>query len=91
MRFVVFTLGCKVNIYEGQAMISRLESKGHSAGDKLVPADCYIINTCSVTGEADRKSRQTVSRIKKINPNAPIYVAGAVRKTTRKFILKKTA
>ncbi len=89
MRFVVFTLGCKVNIYEGQAMISRLESKGHSAGDKLVPADCYIINTCSVTGEADRKSRQTVSRIKKINPNAPIYVCGCSSQNDAKVYLEK--
>ena len=76
MKFVVFTLGCKVNIYEGQAMISRLESYGHEATDKLVPADCYIINTCSVTGEADRKSRQTISRVKKLNPSAPVYVCG---------------
>ncbi len=76
MKFVVFTLGCKVNIYEGQAMISRLESKGFDATDKLVPADYYIINTCSVTGEADRKSRQTISRVKRLNPKARIYVCG---------------
>lgn len=54
MKFVVFSLGCKVNQYEGQSMIKGLEARGFEAVDSLEFADCYIINTCSVTAEADK-------------------------------------
>ena len=55
MKAVVFSLGCKVNTYEGQAIISFLEANGIQATDKPCYADAYIINTCSVTAEADKK------------------------------------
>ena len=76
MKFVVFSLGCRVNQYEGQSMIKRLISLGYEATDKLEKADYYILNTCSVTSEADKKSRQAVSRVKKFNPNAKVFVLG---------------
>ena len=76
MKAVVFSLGCKVNQCEGQSMIAELSKSGIEATDKLVSADFYIINTCSVTGEADRKSRQAVSRVLKLNGNADIYICG---------------
>ena len=55
MKFVVFSLGCRVNIYEGQAMVKEFIARGHEATDKLEKADCYVLNTCSVTAEADKK------------------------------------
>lgn len=76
MKFVVFSLGCRVNIYEGQAMIRELISRGHEATDRLEIADCYVLNTCSVTAEADKKSRQAVARALKLNPRAKIAVCG---------------
>ncbi len=76
MKAVVFSLGCKVNQCEGQSMITALRARGLDATDKLEPADIYIINTCSVTAEADRKSRQTVSRVLKLNKDASVYICG---------------
>ena len=76
LKVVVFSLGCKVNQYEGRAMVEKLEENGFYATDKLEPADAYIINTCSVTAEADKKSRQAVARMLKLNPNAKIYICG---------------
>ncbi len=87
--FVVFSLGCKVNSYEGRAMISKLAQSGYSATEELEYADNYIINTCSVTSEADRKSRQAVSRILKINPSAKIYVCGCSSQNDKEQFIKK--
>lgn len=76
LKVVVFSLGCKVNQYEGRAMVEKLEENGFYATDKPEPADAYIINTCSVTAEADKKSRQAVARMLKLNPDAKIYICG---------------
>lgn len=76
MKAVVFSLGCKVNAYEGQGIIELLESMGIETYDKPQYADVYILNTCSVTSEADRKSRQAVERLKRYNRDAKILVLG---------------
>ncbi|MGN1093848.1 MAG: tRNA (N(6)-L-threonylcarbamoyladenosine(37)-C(2))-methylthiotransferase MtaB, partial [Candidatus Neoclostridium sp.] len=76
IKVVVFSLGCKVNQYEGRAMVEKLNENGFDATDKLSVADAYIINTCSVTAEADKKSRQAVARMLKYNPSAKIYICG---------------
>ncbi|MGN1200755.1 MAG: tRNA (N(6)-L-threonylcarbamoyladenosine(37)-C(2))-methylthiotransferase MtaB [Candidatus Caccovivens sp.] len=76
MKYAVLTLGCKVNKYESDALIFQLENMGYEATDKLEEADAYIINTCAVTNEAERKSRQMLERARKFNPNAKIYVLG---------------
>ena len=76
MKFSIITLGCKVNEYESQSMISQLESAGHTVVEGLQVADYYIINTCAVTNIAERKSRQVIAKIKKLNPNAKIMVCG---------------
>lgn len=76
LKVVVFSLGCKVNQYEGRSMVEKLEENGFYATDKPEPADAYIINTCSVTAEADKKSRQAVARMLKLNPDAKIYICG---------------
>ena len=72
MKAVVFTLGCKVNECESDSLISGLKERGYEVSDKLEYADLYVVNTCAVTAEAEKKSRQTASRIKKLNPNAKI-------------------
>lgn len=76
MKFSVFSLGCRVNTYEGQSIVEKLIKNGYEATDELVFADYYVLNTCSVTAEADKKSRQAVARVKKLNPNAKIFVCG---------------
>lgn len=76
MKVSVLTLGCKVNKYESDALIFELKSRGVDATDNLEEADAYIINTCAVTNEAERKSRQMIERARKFNPNAEIYVMG---------------
>lgn len=84
MKAVVFTLGCKVNACESEVLIKGLIDKGYEVSDKLEYADLYIINTCAVTNEAERKSRQTIARVKKFNPAAKIIVTGCASEKTPK-------
>lgn len=72
----VCTLGCKVNRYDTDAMLAVLENRGFTVLEGYEFADVYIINTCAVTAEAERKSRQTVGKVLAINPEAEIYVCG---------------
>lgn len=76
-----FTLGCKVNIYESNALMNDFKKAGYEiiANDK--PADVYIINTCSVTNMADSKSKKTIRHAKKLNPDAIICVMGCFSQT----------
>ena len=76
MKVAVFNLGCKVNQYECDVISEKLSFEGHEVSEGLVFADAYILNTCAVTGEAERKSRQAVSRCLALNPNAKIFVLG---------------
>ena len=76
VKFSIITLGCKVNEYESQSMMAQLEKAGYEVVEGLVVADYYIINTCAVTNMAERKSRQVIAKIKKLNPNAKILVCG---------------
>lgn len=76
MKIVVYNLGCKVNKYECDSLLKTLEERGHEVSEDLVCADLYILNTCAVTNEAERKSRQCVSRCLKLNPDAKIVVCG---------------
>ncbi len=89
MKAVVWTLGCKVNECESDALIEGLCERGYEVSDKLVPADLYVVNTCAVTAEAEKKSRQTVSRIKRLNPDAKIIFTGcATQKSPESFVAK---
>ena len=89
MKAVVFTLGCKVNECESDSLTRGLMDRGYQVSDKLEYADLYIVNTCAVTKEAEKKSRQTASRIKKYNPAAKIIFTGcATQKHPEKFIDK---
>ncbi len=76
MRAVVFTLGCKVNEVESAQILTELDKRGWETSDELSYADVYVLNTCAVTKEAERKSRQLVARALKFNPNARVYVCG---------------
>ena len=76
MKAVVFTLGCKVNEVESASIMAELERRGLEVSDTLCSADIYVLNTCAVTREAERKSRQLISRARKFNPNARLYVCG---------------
>ncbi len=76
MKVSVLTLGCKVNKYESDSLLNIFKQKGYEITDGLEKADIYVINTCAVTNEAERKSRQMIARAKKLNPNAKIYVCG---------------
>lgn len=75
-KISVFTLGCKVNQYDGDAMLAIFNEAGFEVAEGLEFANIYILNTCAVTAEAEKKSRQAVSRIIKVNPSAKIYVCG---------------
>ncbi len=76
MKFGFYTLGCKVNQYETQAMEQLLQSRGHTIGDFSDACDGYIINTCSVTAVADKKNRAILRRCRREHPDAVIGVCG---------------
>ena len=76
MKFGFYTLGCKVNQYETQAMEQLLTQWGHTVGAFSEACDGYIVNTCSVTAMADRKNRTLIRRLRKEHPEAIIGVCG---------------
>lgn len=89
MKAVVFTLGCKVNDVESGSIIRRLEELGYEVSRFLEEADLYIFNTCAVTGEAERKSRQAVGKALKYNPKAKIIVCGCASEKSASDFLEK--
>ena len=76
MKFAFYTLGCKTNQYETQAMEQLLVQKGHEIGTWDETCDGYIVNTCSVTAVADKKNRAVIRRCRKLHPQAIIAVCG---------------
>ena len=76
MKFAFYTLGCKTNQYETQAMERILLEKGHEIGAFDETCDAYIINTCSVTAVADKKNRAVIRRTQKAHPEAVLAVCG---------------
>jgi len=80
-KAALHNLGCKVNAYETEAMQQMLESAGYEIVEFHECADVYVINTCSVTNMADRKSRQMIHRAKKCNPEAVVVAAGCYVQT----------
>ena len=76
MKFAFYTLGCKVNQYETQAMQQLLRENGHTLGSFDEVCDGYIINTCTVTAVSDKKSRNVIRRVRKQAPEAVIGVCG---------------
>lgn len=81
MKVGVITLGCKVNIYESNALKEALENEGFIVGEADESCDVFIINTCSVTNMADAKSRKLIRKCIKMNPNAIVCVCGCYAQT----------
>jgi len=82
MRKVGFqTLGCKVNIYESNALKNELIAKGYEIVEPSSDCDVFIVNTCSVTNMADAKSRKIIKRMRKLNPDAILCVMGCYSQT----------
>lgn len=86
-KIAFYTLGCKVNQYETEAIAERFSDNGYSVVPFTESADYYIINTCSVTAMSDRKSRQIIRRAKKANPNSIIAVMGCYSQTAPDEVL----
>ena len=81
MKVAIYTLGCKVNQYETQAMEQELRARGHETVPFGREADAYVINTCSVTAAGDQKSRQAVHRVRREHPEAVVAVCGCWSQT----------
>ena len=87
-KVAAFTLGCKVNQYETEAVLEQFLKNGFEIAEFSDFADIYIINTCTVTSLGDRKSRQMIRRAKQINPDAVLAVMGCYAQTAPDDILK---
>ena len=88
MKFACYTLGCKVNQYETQAMEQLLVQSGHTLGSFDEICDGYIINTCTVTAVSDKKSRNAIRRVRKLNPAAAVGVCGCYAQSSPDEIRK---
>lgn len=89
MKACVFTLGCKMNEVESRSLMAGLENLGYETTDTPEKADLYLINTCAVTGEAEKKSRQAIARLRKFNPQAPVVVFGCASSHAPEAFAKK--
>ncbi len=87
-KAAAYTLGCKVNQYDTQAMLELLQKDGYEIVPFHTKADVYIINTCTVTNIADRKSRQAIARAADVNPEAVIVVAGCLSQRSAEELLQ---
>ena len=81
MKVAIYTLGCKVNQYETQAMEQELRRRGHQVVDFGEAADAYVVNSCSVTAVSDRKSRQMLYRVRREHPGAVLALCGCYSQT----------
>ena len=81
MKFAIYTLGCKVNQYETQAMENELTARGHILVPFEEAADAYIVNTCTVTAVSDKKSRAMIRQARKRSPSAVVAVCGCYAQT----------
>ena len=90
MKASIITLGCKVNEYESQSIMNQLKMSGYDVVEGLEWADIYVVNTCAVTNIAERKSRQVMAKILKLNNKAKIIVCGcAVQNNPSQFLVNK--
>ena len=86
MKVAVYTLGCKVNIYESEYVISLLKKNNYEIVDFNEKADIYIINTCTVTNESDRKDRKIINLARKNNKDAIVIVMGCYSQVSNEEI-----
>ena len=78
MNVAFYTLGCKVNQYETEAMREAFEAAGHTVVPDSADFDAVVINSCTVTAESDRKTRQAVRRFRKEHPSAAVVLTGCM-------------
>ena len=78
MKAAIITLGCKVNQYESEGISKRLEQAGYEIVGQDEEADVYIINSCTVTAESDRKTRQAVRKMKRLHPRSVVLLTGCM-------------
>ena len=90
LRIAFYTLGCKVNLYETEVMMKDARENGAEIVDFSETADVYVVNTCSVTNIADRKSRQILHRAKKQNPDSVVVACGCYAESESEEALHKT-
>jgi len=76
LKTAIYTLGCKVNYFESEALKEQFRRHGFTVVENGERADIYVVNTCTVTHQAARKSRQLIRRLKKANPKAMIVMTG---------------
>ena len=88
MKIAILTLGCKVNQYESDAIAYALKERGHEVVFGVENADLFIVNTCAVTNEAEKKSRQMIAKVQKISPKAKILVCGCASQKGHEAFLK---
>ena len=86
MKISIITLGCKVNQYESGALKEELLKMGHEVSMHLEPADLFVLNTCAVTGIAEKKSRANIA---KISPTAKVIVCGCASEHSKEQFSKK--
>lgn len=89
MKACVFTLGCKQNEVESASLMRGLLERGYEVTSELGYADLYILNTCAVTAEAERKSRQAVARMRRYNPAARVIVCGCASQNAPQAFCKE--
>lgn len=87
-KVAFYTLGCKVNQYETESIKNQLIQRGYEEVEFENVSDIYIVNSCTVTSVADRKTRNMLRRAKKINPNSKVIVTGCYAQTNSKEILE---
>ena len=78
MKAAIYTLGCKVNHYESQVIAEALAASGYTLVEPTEQADVYIVNSCTVTSESDRKNRQIVRRLRRLNPDSVVLLTGCM-------------
>lgn len=87
MKVAFQTLGCRVNVYDSEAMIEMFKKDGYELVDFTESADVYVINTCTVTNMGDKKSRQYISRAKRTNPDATVAVVGCYSQVSKEDVI----
>ena len=83
MKIRFHTLGCKLNYAETSAIARRFEAAGYARAGRDEEAALFVVNSCSVTAEADKKSRNLIRRLHRVNPDAPIVVTGCYAQLRR--------
>ena len=86
MKVAFQTLGCRVNVYDSEAMTELFLKDGYEIVDFSEYSDVYVVNTCTVTNNSDKKSRQYINRAKRLNPNATVAVVGCYPQVNKEKI-----